>query len=146
MAKILYTFSGGHEEEIEVTEEFKTAYEFELAREKARYWKQYRQKERAGIPTSHDWSLEKMTDDGIDYAAKDDPSSIVEQRETRDEELNRRLSVLTKRQREVYILHLKGWKQVSIAKKLRITPAAVCYRLQNARKRIQLLRCQKNIL
>ena len=39
MATIEYKFSDGHIEEIEVTEEFKAAYEFELAREKARYWK-----------------------------------------------------------------------------------------------------------
>lgn len=52
MATIEYKFSDGHIEEIEVTEEFKAAYEFELAREKARYWKIYRQKEREGIPTA----------------------------------------------------------------------------------------------
>lgn len=73
MATIEYKFSDGHIEEIEVTEEFKEAYEFELAREKARYWKIYRQKERAGIPTGHDWSLDKIMDDGINYAAKNNP-------------------------------------------------------------------------
>lgn len=136
MAKILYTFSGGHEEEIEVTEEFKVAYEFELAREKARYWKQYRQKERAGLPTGHDWSLNKIMNDGIDYAAKDDVLSKIIEKERQDERRTKAPSCLTTKQREVYILHKKGWTQRRIAKHFGLALSTVNDRLQNARKNI----------
>lgn len=136
MATIEYKFSDGHIEEIEVTEEFKEAYEFELAREKARYWKIYRQKERAAIPTGHDWSLDKIMDDGINYAAKNNPLESVLEKEKKRERWQKMLDCLTKKQRAVYVLHKKGYTQRQISKKLHIALGSVNERLQNARKNI----------
>ena len=136
MAIIKYTFADGHTEEIEVTEEFKRAYEFEETRAKARYWKEYRQKQRAGIPTAHDWSLDKMIDDGIDYGEFTDPSERIIQQENKRENAKKILSCLTAKQREVYLLHKKGLTQRQIAKKLNLALSSVNERLQNARKNI----------
>lgn len=136
MAKIIYTFSDGHTEEIEVTEEFKAAYEFELAREGAQYWKQYRQKERAGIPTGHDWSLDKMIEDGINFTSQSNPLEDILNRERKRELVEKILSCLTEKQRAVYVLYKKGFTQRQIAKRLHIALGSVNERLYNAKKNI----------
>lgn len=139
MATIEYKFSDGHIEEIEVTEEFKEAYEFELAREKARYWKEMKQKERAGLRCVKDLSLDKFGEDGYDLPSeKIDPLEAIIQKENRQEQYKKIFSCLTEKQRQVYILfHIKGYKKVQIAVILHISEKAVRKRLIAAHKKIQ---------
>ena len=138
MATIEYKFSDGHIEEIEVTEEFKDAYEFELAREKARYWKEMKQKERAGLRCAKDLSLDKFSEDGYDLPSeKNDPLEAIIQKENRQEQYKKIFSCLTEKQRQVYILfYIKGYKKVQIAAMLHIDERSVRRRLEWAQKRI----------
>lgn len=137
MAKIKYTFADGHTEEIEVDEKV-AQYLLEEAKAKERhYWKEYRQKERGKIQTKHNLSLSKMLDDGIEVA---DNKQYFEETFMDDEEKrekhNKILSCLTKKQREVYILHKKGLTQRQISKLLGLSLGAVNERLSNAKKNI----------
>ncbi|MBR2086612.1 MAG: sigma-70 family RNA polymerase sigma factor [Oscillospiraceae bacterium] len=60
-----------------------------------------------------------------------DPLDAVIRRETREA----MLSEMTDKQREVFVLHYKyGWKQKVIAENFGISPAAVCQRLNDAKK------------
>lgn len=136
MARINYEFTLGQWEEVEVSEEFKKEYEFMRVREKAKYWKAVKQKQRAGIPTAHDWSLSKMLDEGIDYVSKDNLEEEIIQKEERTERLNKLLGCLTGKQKEVYILNRKGLTQRMIAKRLNLSLGTVNERLQNATKNI----------
>ena len=84
MATIQYQFADGHYEDIEVTEEFKEEYEFLLIREKAQYWKEMKQKERAGLRCAKDLSLDKFSEDGYDLPSeKNDPLEAIIQKENR---------------------------------------------------------------
>lgn len=137
MATINYQFSDGHYEEVECTEEFKREYEFMLVREKAPYWKEMKQKERAGLKCAPDFSLEKFSEDGYDIpSATPDPLEELIMQETLQEQYERLLSPLTKKQREVYLLKLKGLSQTHIATKLGLAVSSVNERLQTAQKRI----------
>lgn len=137
MAKINYQFSDGHWEEIECSDEFKQEYEFLLIREKARYWKIKKQKQRAGLAVKYDLSLDKLCDDGQDPPALSmSPLDEIIAREERKEYFRKLLSPLTAKQKVVYILKLKGYKQIQIAQKLKLAVSSVNERLQNAQKRI----------
>lgn len=138
MATIRYEFSDGHFEDVECTEEFKREYEFMLVREKAVYWKEMKQKERAGLGCTPDYSLDKYNEDGYDLPAPSpDPLEELIRQEERNEYYKRLLAPLTDKQREVYILHhIKGLSKVQIAERLNIDEKAVRQRLINAKKRI----------
>lgn len=137
MATIHYQFADGHFEDIEVTEEFKREYEFLLIREKAMYWKEMKQKERAGLRCIRDYSLDKFSDDGYDLPSLiPNPLEKFLYKEERLEYYRKLLAPLTNKQREVYILKLKGYKQIQIAQKLKLAVSSVNERLQNAQKRI----------
>ena len=87
MAKIKYVFADGHSEEVEVTEEFKREYEFLLVREQALYWKEMKQKERAGLRCVKNLSLEKFGEDGYDLPAEaPDPLERLIAKEERREQ------------------------------------------------------------
>ena len=137
MAIIQYQFADGHYEDIEVTEEFKKEYEFLLIREKAQHWKEMKQKERAGLRCVKDLSLNKFSEDGYDLPSeKNVPLEAIIQKEERSENLKKLISVLTEKQKQVYILKLKGFTQTEIATYLHIAVSSVNERLQNAQKRI----------
>lgn len=137
MATINYQLSDGHFEEIECTEEFKREYEFMLVREKAVYWKEMKQKERAGLRCTADYSLDKYGEDGYDLPSPSpDPLDEIIKQEERQDYYKRLLSSLTEKQREVYKLRLNGLTQMQIAKRLNIAIGSVNERLQNAQKRI----------
>lgn len=127
MATILYQFADGHSEEIECTEEFKREYEYMLVQEKALYWKEMKQKERAGLRCTKDYSLEKYSDDGYDLPGPlPDPLDELINQEERDEYYRRLLAPLTEKQREVYILHhIKGIPNLRIAAMLHIDESSV---------------------
>ena len=116
MATIRYTFADGHSEEVEVTEEFKREYGFLLVREQALYWKEMKQKERAGFRCVRNLSLEKFGEDGYDLPADaPDPLERLIAKEERREQYRMILSCLTEKQRQVYILfHIKGYKKVQM--------------------------------
>ena len=138
MAKIKYVFADGHSEEVEVTEEFKREYEFLLVREQALYWKEMKQKERAGLRCVKNLSLEKFGEDGYDLPAEaPDPLERLIAKEERREQYRMILSCLTEKQRQVYILfHIKGYKKVQTAAMLHIDERSVRRRLEWAQKRI----------
>lgn len=138
MATLTYRFSDGHYEEIECTEEFKHEYEFMLVQEKAAYWKEMKQKERAGLRCAPDYSLDKYAEDGYDLPAiSPDPSEEIIRQEERNEYYRRLLELLTDKQREVYLLHhIKGYRKVKIADMLHISEKAVRKRLIAAHKKI----------
>lgn len=127
MAIIHYEFADGHFEDVECTEEFKREYEFMLVREKALYWKEMKQKERAGLRCVPDYSLDKYHEDGYDLPGPlPDPLDELIWQEERDEYYRRLLAPLTDNQREVYILHhIKGYRKVKIAAILHISEMAV---------------------
>ena len=96
MATIRYTFADGHSEEVEVTEEFKREYGFLLVREQALYWKEMKQKERAGFRCVRNLSLEKFGEDGYDLPADaPDPLERLIAKEERREQYRMILSCLT---------------------------------------------------
>lgn len=137
MTTVQYQFSDGHFEDVECTEEFKREYEFLLVREKAPYWKEMKQKKRAGLKCAQDFSLDKFGDDGYDIpSATPDLLEEIIREEERQEYYKQLLSPLTDKQREVYILKLKGYKQEQIARNLNIAVSSVNERLQTAQKRI----------
>lgn len=138
MATIRYTFSDGHTEEVEVTEEFKREYDFLLVREQAPHWKEMKQKERAGLRCVKNLSLDKFSEDGYDLpVAGPDPLERLIQKEERREYCRKILSCLSEKQRQAYILfHLKGYKRVQIAAVLHIDERSVRRRLEWAQKRI----------
>lgn len=138
MAKINYQFADGHFEQIECTEEFKREYEFLLVREKATYWKEMKQKERAGLRCSKDFSLEKFSEDGFEISADTlNPLEQVIKQEEQREYYDKLLEPLTDKQREVYILHfLKGIPKLKIATLLHIDESSVRERLRWAQKKI----------
>lgn len=137
MATIHYQFADGHFEDIEVTEEFKREYEFLEIQERARYWKIKKQKQRAGLEVKYDLSLDRLCDDGQEPPACSlSPLDKLIEQEERKEYYHKLLAPLTNKQREAYILKLKGYKQVQIAKKLNLAVSSVNERLQNAQKRI----------
>lgn len=135
---INYQFSDGHFEEIEVTEEFKKEYEFMLVQEQALYWKIKKQKQRAGFPVKSDLSLDKLCEDGFEPAScAPDPLTKLIERESRRERLRSMLKVLTKKQKQVFILYyIKGCSKVKISEALGIAESSVRERLENARKNI----------
>ena len=137
MATIHYQFADGHFEDIEVTEEFKREYEFLEIQERARYWKIKKQKQRAGLEVKYDLSLDRLCDDGQEppACALSPLDKLIEQEE-RKEYYRKLLAPLTNKQREAYILKLKGYKQVQKAKKLNLAVSNVNERLQNAQKRM----------
>ncbi len=137
MATIRYQFADGHFEDIEVTEEFKREYEFLEIQERAHYWKIKKQKQRAGLEVKYDLSLDRLCDDGQEPPACSlSPLDKLIEQEERKEYYHKLLAPLTNKQREAYILKLKGYKQVQIAKKLNLAVSSVNERLQNAQKRI----------
>lgn len=137
MATIHYQFADGHFEDIEVTEEFKREYEFLEIQERAHYWKIKKQKQRAGLEVKYDLSLDRLCDDGQEPPACSlSPLDKLIEQEERKEYYRKLLAPLTNKQREAYILKLKGYKQVQIAKKLNLAVSSVNERLQNAQKRI----------
>ncbi len=137
MATIHYQFADGHFEDIEVTEEFKREYEFLEIQERAHYWKIKKQKQRAGLEVKYDLSLDRLCDDGQEPPACSlSPLDKLIEQEERKEYYHKLLAPLTNKQREAYILKLKGYKQVQIAKKLNLAVSSVNERLQNAQKRI----------
>lgn len=137
MATINYKFADGHFEEIEVTEEFKREYEFLLVQERALHWKEMQQKHRAGLRCMKDFSLEKFTEDGYEFqSTAPDPLETLIAKEERREYYKKLLHPLTPKQREVYILKLRGLSQTQIAAKLGLAISSVNERLQNAQKRI----------
>lgn len=137
MATIHYQFADGHFEDIEVTEELKREYEFLEIQERAHYWKIKKQKQRAGLEVKYDLSLDRLCDDGQEPPACSlSPLDKLIEQEERKEYYHKLLAPLTNKQREAYILKLKGYKQVQIAKKLNLAVSSVNERLQNAQKRI----------
>lgn len=138
MTTIHYQFADGHYEDVKCTEEFKREYEFMLVREKALYWKEMKQKERAGLYCSSDYSLDKFSEDGYELPVRSlDPLEEVIRKEERQEYYQRLLAPLTGKQREVYILHhINGYKKVKIAALLHISEMAVRKRLFWAHKKI----------
>ncbi len=138
MATIHYEFADGHFEDVECTEEFKHEYEFMLVREKALYWKEMKQKERAGLRCTPDYSLDKYNEDGYDLPAPSpDPLEEIIRQEERQDYYKRLIALLTDKQREVYILHhIKGYRKVKIAAMLHISEMAVRKRLFWAHKKI----------
>lgn len=137
MATINYQFSDGHYEEIEVTDEFKREYEFLEVQERARYWKIKKQKQRANLAVKCDLSLEWMHEYGQEpTSTAPDPLDALIAQEERREYYEKLLRPLTAKQRQVYILKLKGLTQTKIAAKLGLAVSSVNERLQNAEKRI----------
>lgn len=138
MATIHYQFADGHFEDIEVTEEFKREYEFLEIQERARYWKIKKQKQRAGLEVKYDLSLDRLCDDGQEppACALSPLDKLIEQEE-RAEYYQKILSLLTDKQKQVFILfHIKGYKKVQIAAMLHIDERSVRRRLEWAQKRI----------
>ena len=138
MATITYKFADGHTEEVEVSEKFKTAYEELEKQEKRYYWKMNKQKARAGLQKL-DFSLEKCAEDGHEAkSAMPDPLEEILSREEQSTYYAKLLSLLTKRQKEVYVLrHVIGLNTIEIAQRLNISEKAVRERLDAAYKKTQ---------
>lgn len=138
MATITYKFADSHTEEVEVSEEFKTAYEELEKQEKRYYWKINKQKTRARLQRQ-DYSLEKCIKDG--HEAQSVMPGPLEELIARDEQSTyyaKLFSPLTKRQKEVYILrHIIGLNLAEIARRLNLSESTVRDRLESAYKKTQ---------
>lgn len=138
MVTITYKFADGHTEEVEVSEEFKTAYEELEKQEKRYYWKMNKQKARAGLQKL-DFSLEKCAEDGHEVqSTMPDPLEGLIAREEQAEYYAKLLSPLTKRQKEVYVLrHVIGLSVAEISRRLNLSESAVHDRLESAYRKTQ---------
>lgn len=138
MATITYKFADGHAEEVEVSEEFKTAYEELEKQEKRYYWKTNKQKARAGLQ-KQDFSLEKCVEDGHEaQSAMPDPLEALISSEKQSTYYGKLLSPLTKRQKEVYAMrHIIGLSVAEISRRLNVSESAIHDRLESAYRKTQ---------
>lgn len=137
MEKVLYQFADGHTEEIEVSDEVKLVLEQLDAQEKNYKAKVKKQKQRAGLSTKADVSLEQLCEVGQEPLVDANPLNRMLQEEQAQELSQKIMGLLTDKQREVYILHhIKGIRKVKIAKMLNVSEKAVRKRLIAAYNKI----------
>lgn len=138
MATISYKCADGHMEQVEVSEEFKTAYEELEKQEKRYYWKTNKQKARAGLQ-KQDFSLEKCVEDGHEVqSTMPDPLEELIAREEQAAYYAKLLSSLTKGQKEVYVMrHIIGHCVAEISQRLNVSESAIHDRLESAYKKTQ---------
>lgn len=138
MATITYKFADEHTEAVEVSEEFKAAYEELDKQEKRYYWKTNKQKQRAGLQRQ-DFSLEKCVEDGHEApSAMPGPVDSLISHEEQSAYNAKLLFPLTNRQKEVYILrHIIGLNVAEIARRLNLSESAVHDRLESAYRKTQ---------
>lgn len=134
---IKYKFYDGHTEELEVSDEVKHTLEQLDAQEKNYKAKVKKQKQRAGLSTKADVSLEQLCEVGQEPLVDANPPNRMLQEEQAQELSQKIMGLLTDKQREVYILHhIKGIRKVKIAKMLNVSEKAVRKRLIAAYNKI----------